>query len=250
MSEHAAAFPLRSNGHPTTVDPASPAVLESARLAALGELVRGFAHEINNPLFGILGLVEFLLADAEPGTKAHERLTLVQDSGTEIKRITQALLNFARSETDVEVVVPLQEIAAGSVELVRCTSAGTTVEFMERYPDEPLLVEGAPGRLSQIFLSLIVNAQQAMPAEGTVTIEIERDAGWVVARVSDTGTGISPEVRPRMFEAFSTTKGNTGLGLAPSLEIARAHGGDLIALSTQGAGATFVLRLPAFGRAE
>ena len=105
--------------------------------------------------------------------------------------------------------------------------------------------------MSQIFVSLLVNAQQALPAEGTVTIEIERDADWAVARVSDTGPGIDPDVRPRIFDVFTTTKANTGLGLAPSLEIARAHGGDLIALSsTPGTGATFVLRLPVVGGTE
>jgi signal transduction histidine kinase len=110
-----------------------------------------------------------------------------------------------------------------------------------------VLVEGSPALLGQIFLSLLANAEQAMPSGGTVTVDIERDAGWAVARVSDTGPGISPELRTRIFEPFWTTKGGTGLGLAPSLEIARAHGGDLIALSTPGVGATFVVRLPAVG---
>jgi signal transduction histidine kinase len=241
MSEHAAALPLP----PEHDSVEQAALLEAGRLSSLGELVRGFAHEINNPLFGMLGLVELVLAETEPDTKAHERLTLVQQSGLEIKRITHTLLGFARAEPDATDVVALQEIAQDMVELVRCTSAGKSVEVREGYPGEPLLVHGNPAQLSQVFLSLLVNAHQALPNGGTVTVQLERDGGWAVARVTDTGGGIDPDAREAMFQPFSTTKdGGTGLGLAASLQIARSHGGDLIALSSVAAGASFVLRLP------
>jgi len=248
MSEHAAALPLPPDREATTSE--REALLEAGRLASLGELVRGFAHEINNPLFGMLGLVELLLAEIEPGTKAHERLTLVQQSGLEIKRNTHSLLAFARAESETGPV-NLQEVARGTVELVRCTSAGKSIELRERYPDEPLLVGGSSARLSQVFLNLLVNAEQALPAGGTVTVQLERDGDWALARVTDTGPGIDPEARAGMFEPFATTKSaGTGLGLPVSLEIARAHGGDLIALSSVGAGASFVLRLPIAEAAE
>lgn len=249
MSEHAAALPLPSGSGSTTPD--REALLEAGRLSGLGELVRGFAHEINNPLFGMLGLVELLLGEIEPGTKAHERLSLVQQSGLEIKRITHSLLGFARAESEATGMVSLQEVAEKAVELVRCTSAGQSVDLQERYPDEPLHVHGSSARLCQVFLSLLVNAQQALPAGGTVTVELERDGVWALARVTDTGSGIDPAARPSLFEPFATTKdGGTGLGLAASLEIARAHGGDLIALSSVSAGASFVLRLPITEAAE
>jgi signal transduction histidine kinase len=199
----------------------------------------------------MLGLVELLLVEIEPGTKAHERLSLVQQSGLEIKRITHSLLGFARAEPDVSEIVSLQEVAEKAVELVRCTSAGKGIELREHYPDELLPVQGSPARLSQAFLSLIVNAQQALPTGGTVTVQLEQDGDWAVARVTDTGAGIDPDARSGLFEPFSTTKhGGTGLGLAASLEIARAHGGDLIAVSSVAAGASFVLRLPIAQEAE
>jgi signal transduction histidine kinase len=243
MSENAAALPMPSG--PESSDSEREALLEAGRLIGLGELVRGFAHEINNPLFGMLGLVELLLAETDPGTKAHDRLSLVQQSGLEIKRITHSLLGFARAEPDVIEPVSLREVAEKAVELVRCTSAGKSVELREHYPDEPLCVQGSSARLSQVFLSLVVNAQQALPRGGTVTVQLERDGDWAVARVTDTGPGIDPEARTGVFEPFSkATHGGTGLGLAASLEIARAHGGDLIALSSVAAGASFVLRLP------
>jgi signal transduction histidine kinase len=243
MSEQAAALPLPSGSESSTSE--QEALLEAGRLTGLGELVRGFAHEINNPLFGMLGLVELLLGEIEPGTKAHERLTLVQQSGLEIKRITHSLLGVARVESEVTEVVSLQEVAEKTVELVRCTSADKNVELREHYPDELLRVQGSPARLSQVFLSLLLNAQQALPAGGTVTVQLERDGEWAVARVTDTGAGIDSDARSSLFEPFATTKhGGTGLGLAASLEVARAHGGDLIALSSVAAGASFVLRLP------
>lgn len=240
MSEHAAALPLPELGTSER-----ETLLEAGRLTGLGELVRGFAHEINNPLFGMLGLVELLLREIEPGTKAHERLSLVQQSGLEIKRITHSLLGFARAESEIIEVLPLQEVVEKTVELVRCTSAGKSVELQEQYPNQPLLVRGSSGRLAQVFLSLLVNAQQSMPSGGTVTVELEQDGDWALARVTDTGPGIDPEARAGLFEPFSTTKaGGTGLGLAASLAIARAHGGDLIAMTSVSAGASFVLRLP------
>ena len=164
MSEHAAALPLPESGTSER-----ETLLEAGRLTGLGELVRGFAHEINNPLFGMLGLVELLLREIEPGTKTHERLSLVQQSGLEIKRITHSLLGFARAESEVIEVLSLQEVVEKTVELVRCTSAGKSVELQEQYPNQPLHVRGSSARLGQVFLSLLVNAQQSMPSGGTVT---------------------------------------------------------------------------------
>src|SRR2546421_3132255 len=121
MSEPAAAFPLPSRAPSHT--PEREALLNADRLSSLGELVRGFAHEVNNPLFGMLGLVELLLTEVEQGTKVHERLLLVQQSGLEIKRITHALLGFARAEPDDHGLLTLQDVSTGAVALARCTNA-------------------------------------------------------------------------------------------------------------------------------
>ena len=231
-------------------DSASPereALLEAGRLSAFGELVRGLAHEINNPLFGMLGLVEIQLADLEPGSPEHDRLLLVQRSGLEIKQITRALLRFARAEPDDIGTASLHRVSEEAVELVRCTNADRSFELREDYCREPLYIHGSPARLGQVFLSLLVNAQQAVAAGGTATVRLERDGDWAVASVTDTGDGIAPSIRKRLFEPFTTTKGGTGLGLAASSEIARAHGGDLRLVSSVGTGATFVLKLPLAG---
>ena len=227
-------------------------LLASAKLVTIGELAAGVAHEINNPLFAILGLVEFLLKEAEPGTKTHHRLELVQQTGLEIKEIVRALLDFAREGSDEHSVVSLEWVVAQTVELVRRTSAAKQVEIVERHGAVSSLVVASASQLKQVLLNLVTNAQQAISDRGTIVISTEADADWVQVTVADTGPGIAEEVLPRIFEPFFTTKrgsGGTGLGLPVSLGIAQMHGGDLYARWEPGAGATFVLRLPVYREA-
>jgi signal transduction histidine kinase len=222
-------------------------MLRNSKLATLGELSAGVAHEINNPLFAILGLVEFLLADAAPGSKARERLLTIQETGLEIKAIVRALLDFARQRPGEATSVRLDELATHAVELVRRASSHKAFELVESLPAEPVTVAGSPDQLEQVFVNLIANAEQAMPDGGVVTVEVSQEGEWAVARVSDTGPGIADDVLPRVFDPFFTTKrpgGGSGLGLSMSLGIAQMHGGDLIAESAPGEGATLTLRLP------
>ena len=222
-------------------------LVQSSKLASIGELAAGVAHEINNPLFAILGLVEFLLKDAVPGTKAHERLELVQQTGLEIKEIVRALLDFARERSDEFAPVSLQLVVRQTLDLVRKTSAKKGIEVVERYADEDLVVEGSSNQLKQVILNLVTNAQHAMPEGGRITLEVARDGDWAAATVADTGPGISPDAIERIFDPFFTTKrevGGTGLGLSVSLGIAHMHGGDLTVESELGRGAAFTLRLP------
>ncbi|HEY6032023.1 MAG TPA: ATP-binding protein [Gaiellaceae bacterium] len=220
---------------------------QSGKLAAIGELAAGVAHEINNPLFAILGLVEFVLADLEPGSKSHERLTLVHQTALEIKEIVRALLDFARENPDEQRVVALDDVVRETVDLVRRTSANHGVEIEQSFGEGPFLVHGSPNQLKQIFLNLLANARNVLPNGGVVTLRLERDGDWVTASVSDSGPGIPPEELPRIFEPFYTTRraeGGTGLGLSVSLGIAEAHGGTLTASEAPGGGAAFTLRLP------
>jgi PAS domain S-box-containing protein len=223
-------------------------LIQSGKLASIGELAAGVAHEINNPLFAILGLVEFLLIDAQPGTKSHERLDLIQGTALEIKEIVRALLDFSREHSDERAVISLTDVAAQTVELMRRTSAAKQIEFVERYADAVVPVDASANQLKQIFVNLISNAKQAMKqGGGTVTVEVGRDGDVAWAEVRDTGPGIAPEVLPRIFEPFFTTRrdvGGTGLGLSVSFGIAEAHGGSLVAASSVGNGASFRLRLP------
>jgi PAS domain S-box-containing protein len=222
-------------------------LVQSGKLAAIGELAAGVAHEINNPLFAILGLTEFLLKEAEPGSKALQRLELIQQTGLEIKEIVRALLDFARENAEDRHLVPLEEVVQATVDLVRRTNAHKGVELVDSYDASGASVIASPNQLKQIFLNLIANARQAMPNGGTVNVDVRQDGSWVSASVTDDGPGIPPAILERIFEPFFTTKrrtGGTGLGLSVSLGIAEAHGGSLTAASEPGRGSTFTLRLP------
>ena len=222
-------------------------MVQSGRLAAIGELAAGVAHEINNPLFAILGLVEFLLKEVEEGTKPHDRLKLIQQTGLEIKDVVRALLDFARERSDELELVDLADVLGQTVDLVRRTTLRKEVEIVERYGDEPVVAYASAGQVKQVVLNLITNAQQAMGLSGTIAIELTRERDHALVRVADTGPGIAPDIIDRIFDPFFTTKrelGGTGLGLALSQSIAGAHGGTLSAASPAGGGAEFTLTLP------
>ncbi|MGE5691089.1 MAG: sensor histidine kinase [Pseudomonadota bacterium] len=222
----------------------APAIVQTGKLTALGELAGGVAHEINNPLFAILGLVEFLLREVEEGTKAHQRLLLVQETGLEIKELVRAMLAFAREQSGERGTVSLDHVVADALALVRLTNAAKGFEIVERLHGQPLAVVASPNDLKQVVLHLVANARQAMPDGGTVTVGVSRGSEHATVTVADTGPGVPEASRSWIFEPFATTRDDgTGLGLAVARSIARAHGGDLD-LETGGPGARFVLRLP------
>lgn len=227
-----------------------PRLVQSGKLAAVGELAAGVAHEINNPLFAILGLTEFLLKEAAPGTQPYERLSLIQETGLEIKEIVRALLDFARENADVRHVIELEDVVRSTLDLVRRTNAHKGIELIDSYDAPGVEVHASANQLKQIVLNLIANARQAMPNGGTVRVSVRRERDQVLVVVADDGPGVSPDVLDRIFEPFFTTKrdtGGTGLGLSVGLGIAESHGGSLSVLSHPGAGATFTLRLPVIG---
>jgi two-component system NtrC family sensor kinase len=222
-------------------------LVQSGKLAAIGELAAGVAHEINNPLFAILGLTEFLLKEADPESKARSRLELIQQTGLEIKEIVRALLDFARENAEERHVVLMEEVVQSTVDLVRRTNSHKGVEIQDSYDESCGHINASPNQLKQIFLNLIANARQAMPNGGTVAIDVRRDGDFVLTTVRDDGPGIEADLIERIFEPFFTTKrssGGTGLGLSVSLGIAESHGGTLTVSSELGHGTEFALRLP------
>jgi PAS domain S-box-containing protein len=222
-------------------------VVQSGKLAAIGELAAGVAHEINNPLFAILGMTEFLLLEAEPGSKSRERLELIQQTGGEIKEIVRGLLDFARDTNDDQQLVSATDVVRSTLDLVRRTNAHKGVEFVERYATAEVTVLGSVNQLKQLVLNLVANAREVMPNGGVVKVDVRRDGNEVVIDVTDEGPGVPPELVSRIFEPFFTTRrgrGGTGLGLPVSLGIAESHGGTLTVATLPGHGATFSVRLP------
>jgi signal transduction histidine kinase len=221
----------------------------AGKLVALGELTPGVAHELNNPLFAVLGLVDFLLAESEPGSRAHRRLTVVHETAEEMRGILRALIDFAREPGGRIGPVELVETVRETVALVRRTTFAKDVELMERLGTGPVVVQGSRNELRQCVIHLLANACAVLKNGGTVTVELTRREGCADVTVSDTGPGIPEALQGAVFEPFFTTKtGGSGLGLAAGRAIAESHGGTL-ELDASRPGATFVLRLPVSGEA-
>src|SRR5579862_4823090 len=181
-------------------------LVQSGKLAAIGELAAGVAHEINNPLLAILGLTEFLLMEAEVGTKQRERLELIQHTGLEIKEIVRALLDFARENPDERHTVELEDVVRTTIDLVRRTNAHKNIELLESYGAPGARVSASPNQIKQLVLNLIANARQAMPNGGVLRVEMRRENGHVAVTVSDEGGGIPHELLGRIFQPFFTTR--------------------------------------------
>jgi signal transduction histidine kinase len=229
---------------------AQSSLVRSEKLASVGRLSAGVAHEIGNPLTSILGLVE-LLRDGgiEPAEQA-EFLKRIQTETERIHRIIRDLLDFARARpegSEVEGEADLAQVIDRAVTLVAPQKDLRRIQIERRIAADLPKVRGADDRWTQILLNLLLNAADAIEGEGTITITLDpdtKDAASVVLRVSDSGPGIAPEVRDRLFEPFVTTKppgSGTGLGLAVCLSLVEGFGGKLSADNVDGGGARFTI---------
>jgi two-component system NtrC family sensor kinase len=217
-------------------------LVQNEKLAGIGRLAAGVAHEINNPLAVILGYVKLLQRKAQ-GELA-EDLGIIQDEALRAQEIVEGLLDLSRPLSSAPEPVDLKDLCAEAVERLAGTDrlVGATIEIKGE-----ARVEGHPQKLRQVVLNLIKNGAEAAGAAGKVEVAISQahDGGAELV-VSDSGPGLPDEANHQLFEPFFTTKPTgTGLGLAVSLGIVQAHGGTLVADSPPGQGARFTVHLPA-----
>jgi signal transduction histidine kinase len=214
-------------------------------LATLGELAAGLAHEIRNPLAGIAGVIEIIGRDLPPSSPNREVLVEVQQEVLHIKRILSDLLEYARPKPPEFRVTDLNATAEHAVSLARQQTLSRPIEIELQKADGMPPVEHDTGQIQQVLLNLLLNAIQAIPAEGRVRVVVESQDGFARVTVSDTGRGISAEHLPNIFRPFFTTKGQgTGLGLSLAHRIAEAHGGRIEVESQPGQGSRFIVWLP------
>ncbi|MGB3619365.1 MAG: ATP-binding protein [Catalinimonas sp.] len=236
-------------------------LVQSERMASLGQLTAGIAHEINNPLNFITANVPALRQDVEElaeqvstpnGTTAELReeigllLDGVAEGAARMQQIVRHLRSFSRLDEKARKVVKPQEGLESTLALVSPAWAGRVVVVKNYAADLPP-VEVDPGQLNQVFLNLMTNAGLAMADGGTLTLTTRGAPGGVAIDIADTGTGMTAEVCARVFEPFFTTRevgSGTGLGLAVSYGIVQQHGGTLKVQSTPGQGSTFTIWLP------
>ncbi|MCY1081145.1 sensor histidine kinase [Archangium lansingense] len=221
-------------------------LVSAERLATVGRLAAGVAHEVGNPLAGILGYLSLAGARVKD-PEVQEYLGRIDHEVQRIDRIVRGLLEIGRPERERQGPVEVGHVVETCVQLVKVGRDFSRVELvLELSPG--LLVRADSGPLSQIVINLLLNAVQAMGGKGCVRLSTCSEAGEVLLVVEDTGPGIPEEVMPRLFEPFFTTKEpgqGTGLGLAVSLHLAEGMGGRLVAENVPGGGARFSVRLPA-----
>ncbi len=215
----------------------------SEKLAALGRLSAGLAHELRNPL-NTLNVLTYAMAEQASGYSTAD-LDVIQSEVRRMSLLLDQFLEFARPRAPAFRRQRVQEIVEETLLLVGPEARKRRVAI-ERLVDEdipPIWVDG--DQIKQVLLNLALNALQAMAGGGTLTIRMATTSGGVVTEIRDTGAGIAPEIRERLFEPFFTTRdGGTGLGLPIALRIVEGHSGDLRIESEPGAGATAIVWLP------
>jgi len=222
-------------------------LVQSAKMAAIGRLAAGIAHELNNPLTAILLSAKSLLRHMPEASEEQRELAAIVDETRRTTDIVRGLLDFSRQTELRRQWVDVNQVLQESLALVRRLIAQRGIVIQELYaPDLPQLYLDA-NRMKQVFLNIITNAADAMPKSGQLTLLSERAGAEVSVRVRDTGTGVSPEHLHRLFEPFFTTKPvgeGTGLGLSVSLGIVQDHGGRIEVESRVGEGSCFNVILP------
>ncbi len=224
-------------------------LIRSEKLASIGQLTAGVAHELNNPIGIILGFAQIASEDINPADPLASYLDTIERQALRCKRIISDLLGFARqSEPKVEVA-DVRRIVNDTLAVIEYQLTLSHINVVRNFAEEVQPVRVDTNQMQQVFLNIIQNAMQAMPQGGTLTIGVEQRADRVAIAFSDTGIGIPPENLNRVFDPFFTTKEagqGTGLGLSVSYGIAARHGGKIEVESTVGAGTTFTVLLPAY----
>jgi signal transduction histidine kinase len=227
---------------------AQAALVQSEKLAAFGQLGAGIAHEVKNPLAGILGCAQLALRKATPGGPIHDNLKLIEKETKRCKVIVENLLKFARQEKAAFDNIRVNAAIDDAIAIISHQLSLQKVTLEKQLGQDLPIVVGNANQLQQVVINLLMNAQQAVGGSGTVSVtsRLIRD-NRVEIRVQDSGPGVPPELRKKIFEPFFTTKPNgtgTGLGLSVSFGIIKDHGGEIDLESEPGKGATFIVRLP------
>lgn len=220
----------------------------SDRLATIGTLAAGVAHEINEPLGAILGFAQLAQKTPDMPEAAQADLAKVVQSCLRAREIVRKLLIFARQQPPRDLNVDVNGVAEEALSFLRSRMASSGVELRTNLQRGRPLVAGDPIQLNQVVVNLVLNALQAMPSGGLLEVATALDGDHVLLRVMDTGSGMTDEVRERIFLPFFTTKEEglgTGLGLSVVHGIVTAHGGSVRVASQLGLGTQFEVRLPA-----
>jgi signal transduction histidine kinase len=225
-------------------------LVEAEKLASIGKLAAGIAHEINNPLTSVLTFSNLMLESCPPDDPRHNRLKMMVKETERARTIIRQLLNFGRESVlkpeKIDINQPVTEIADSLV----AQEAFKGIELRRELATDLPIVHADPAQLGQVVLNLLLNAIHAITPPGTITIATRKNGSFIEILFRDTGKGIAPDHLNRIFDPFFTTKHaskGTGLGLAVSYGIIQKHGGEITVESEVGKGTAFTVRMPVYG---
>lgn len=223
-------------------------LVHSSKMAAIGELAANVAHEINNPLTGVLGYTSHLIRTASLPEESRRIIGMMEQETLRVRKIIRNLLDFSRHRPAAmrpgDLAAPVRE----SVALVQGVAEASAVRVFAEYPADPVTVVMDHNEMKQVFINILYNALQAMPEGGDLSVRLlPGPPSEAVVEIRDTGVGIAPEHRDRIFDPFFSTKesgAGTGLGLSISYRIVQNHGGRIDVASRVGHGTVFQVVLP------
>ncbi|MCZ7583189.1 MAG: ATP-binding protein [Deltaproteobacteria bacterium] len=228
-------------------------LIRTEKLSAMGTLAAGVSHEISNPIHVIQGICSLILQDLEEGSQLTGDLQMIEREAARCQKIVNSLLDFARHHEPERRPTQVNRLVDESLDLIRAQKWSKKIELEKDLAELPeISVDG--NRIKQVLINLLINAGQAMPNGGKLTVRTDlTPTGMdhlVRLRVCDTGAGIPKDIQPRIFDPFFTTKKGqegTGLGLAISYRIVEEHGGTITVESEPGKGTCFTIVLPRSG---
>jgi signal transduction histidine kinase len=228
-------------------------LVQSAKLAAVGELAAGVAHEINNPLAVVMSYTYLLRQSLPVGSPEQEMIRMIEAEGMRAGTITRDLLNFARQREPHREALNIEKVIQRALDLLAPKLAKARIDVAGMFDPAVPSILGDADQLKQVFVNLIANAVDAMPQGGSLTVRTDVREDDVAVSIVDTGIGMTSEQLGRIFEPFYTTKPEgkgTGLGLSVGLGIVKSHGGTLEARSEPGRGTTMIVALPLVSTGE
>ncbi|OGP91246.1 MAG: hypothetical protein A2156_02880, partial [Deltaproteobacteria bacterium RBG_16_48_10] len=223
------------------------ALLHSEKLAAMGKLTSQIAHELNNPIYGIMNTLELLKTEIPPESKRRRILELSLSETQRLAEMLRNMLSFSKPEEEKRRPIKMNELVEGILLVMEKQMRESNIK-VETYFDETLPeVMASTNQMRQVMLNLLKNAKEAMPKGGILTVRTSREDHKVMVTIQDTGIGIPEEIRDKIFEAFFTTKQKVkgvGLGLSVCYGIIKDHGGEIRVESEVDKGTTFIILLP------
>jgi two-component system NtrC family sensor kinase len=222
-------------------------LLQSEKLAAMGRLTSQVAHELNNPLYGIMNTLELLKTEIPPENRRRKILEMALSETVRLSDLLRKMLSFSKPDQEERQPVEINSVIDEILLLHEKQLKENDINIVSSFAKELELVNASKNQLRQVFLNMVANARDAMPNGGTLTVTTSADRDKVTIEIKDNGTGIREEHIDKIFDSFFTTKGavkGVGLGLSVCYGFIQDHGGNIEVKSQEGVGTTFTITLP------